>query len=119
MLGSPRAPARAKQLSRMPGTKTTWKTLEEQIAIWKQGVDLQRLTEQARAFHGLRAGGPAITSRACANVSLSPRAEGAARPYSHASTRDSRRAPSFAPPTTHQARYPPPTLDSTGAPHLY
>jgi hypothetical protein len=30
-----RAAARAKQFSRVPGTKTTQKTLEDQIAIWK------------------------------------------------------------------------------------
>jgi hypothetical protein len=30
---TPRAPARAKQLSRIPGTKTSWRTLEEQISI--------------------------------------------------------------------------------------
>jgi hypothetical protein len=30
-----RAAARGKDYSRMLGTKTSWKTLEEQIAIWK------------------------------------------------------------------------------------
>ncbi len=47
----------------------------------------KELTEQARAFPGRSASGPAITSRACANESLQPRAEGAARP-SHSPARN-------------------------------
>jgi len=52
----------------------------------------RKLTVQARAFSQQGAIGPAVTSRACANVSLKPRAEGAARPYQHASSREHRGA---------------------------
>src|SRR6478609_5374151 len=40
----------------------------------------KELTEQARAFPQLQRGRPSATVRACANESLKPRAEGAARP---------------------------------------
>jgi hypothetical protein len=40
----------------------------------------RELTEQARAFPPLQRGRPSATVRACANESLEPRAEGAARP---------------------------------------
>jgi hypothetical protein len=42
---------------------------------------LRKPTERARAFPQQRAIGPAVTSRACANVTPKPRAESAARPY--------------------------------------
>ena len=72
--------ARGRRLSRMPGTKTSDKSWKTRSRSANEMADRQRLTGQARAFPQRSAGGPAPPSRACANESLQPRAEGAARP---------------------------------------
>jgi hypothetical protein len=90
---TPRAAARAKQLSRMPGNSSSSLTLTRSDRDPRMRLGLQEPTERARAFPQQGAIGPAVTSRACANVTRKPRARGAARPYSHAPSRHYRTAP--------------------------
>jgi len=72
--------ARGRQFSRMPGTETSEKSWKTRSRSANEMADLQRLTEQARAFPGRSAGGPAQPSERAQNESLPPRAAGAARP---------------------------------------
>ena len=57
-----RAQARGKQLSRMPGTKTTWKSWKTRSRSANKMETYKELTEQAPAFRGQSAGGPAPPS---------------------------------------------------------
>jgi len=55
-------PARGRQSSRMPGTKTSDRSWKTRSRSAHEMADLQRLTGQARAFPGRSAGGPAPPS---------------------------------------------------------
>jgi hypothetical protein len=70
--------ARGRRSSRMPGTKTSDKSWKTRSRSAKEMEDLQRLTEQAPAFHGRSASGPAPPSER-AQTKVSSRAPKAPR----------------------------------------
>ena len=72
--------ARGRQLSRLPGTKTSEKSWKNRSRSANEMADLREPTERARAFHGLQRERPSAPVRAWPNESLQPRAAGAARP---------------------------------------
>ena len=68
----PRAEVRAKELSRLPGTKTTEKSWKNRSRSANEAQTYEELTEQARALVGLQPDRPSVPVRACANASLKP-----------------------------------------------
>ena len=78
----------ASRLSAREGVQSTARNqnerevLGDQITICERDGGPRQLTAQAHAFRQQGAIGPAVTSRACANVSLPPRASWRRAPYS-------------------------------------
>ncbi len=105
---SPRAAARAKELSRLPGNTSSWRTLAGSDHDPRMRWRPTRTDRTGACFPSASARAAQRPVRACANESLQPRAvrRRASLPP-RVPTPRTHRTPSFAPPSTPQARYPP------------